>query len=406
MEWLPCLIFGLLMGSMGTQGVVRPPATPAERYLMMLSNIVEAARKQIPEMTASAEEAAKLILNGGTLWVGGRQKDFIAEAYARAGGLMGLKVLNEQAVKQNDVILYAVPETLQENDIKKIQNWSDHGIYVLAFACRDSDLRSNIILGSSNRFTGLAMGKNVQHKIIPVDTIANVIYLWAWTGEFVSACTRQGKMPILYLSYGMRGGYERAKKYEGKVFHDDLTINPIKAGLLAGKYLDVIESGLKSVRWLELEKICKAAQWWREFNAKPAEGVTMGHLFPTNFEDVRAPKPIKLTAGDQHATIKEGSNDDKNERFILFVGYQYPPQKLVEQAMRTRIRLVYMSVQPATPAEVKDRIIYINPHWPLPDGCVDVPGYDVTILPASGVMDAAIYWAMTAQREIFIKDNQ
>jgi len=65
-----------------------------------------------------------------------------------------------------------------------------------------------------------------------------------------------------------------------------------------------------------------------------------------------------------------------------------------------------MSVQPAKPTEVKDHIIYIDPHWPLPDGCVEVPGYDVAILPASGVMDGAIYWAMTAQREIFIKDNQ
>jgi hypothetical protein len=31
-------------------------------------------------------------------------------------------------------------------------------------------------------------------------------------------------MPVLYQSYGLPGGPERGKKYEGKKFHEDLTI--------------------------------------------------------------------------------------------------------------------------------------------------------------------------------------
>jgi uncharacterized phosphosugar-binding protein len=360
------------------------------------------ARQQIPEMTASAETAAKLIINGGTLWAGGRQKDFIAEACGRAGGLMGIKPLDdENAVKKNDVVLYAVPETLRKEDIKKIQDWAGRGVYVLTFACRENELGSNIILGDLKSSAGLTVTDHSKCKMCPVDTISNVIYLWAWTGEFVSACSRQGKMPILYLSYGMPGGVERAKKYQGKIFHDDFKIEPIKAGVFAENYLDVIEAGLKAVRTKELKKICQAALWCRDSKAICAEGVTMGHLFPLNFEDSRAPQPIKMTAGDQNVTFQAVSP----AKFVLFIGYQCPPQKLVDQAMKTGFRLVYMSVQPAKPAEVKDRIIYIDPHWPLTDACVSVPGYDVSILPASGVMDAAIYWTMVAQMIYSTKNN-
>jgi hypothetical protein len=42
--------------------------------------------------------------------------------------------------------------------------------------------------------------------------------------------------------------------------------------------------------------------------------------------------------------------------------------------------------------------LYIDPGWPLADGCVTVPGYDVPSLPASGVVQAAIYWTVASER--------
>lgn len=43
-------------------------------------------------------------------------------------------------------------------------------------------------------------------------------------------------------------------------------------------------------------------------------------------------------------------------------------------------------------------ILYLDLGWPLTDACVRVPGYDVPILPASGVFQAAIYWALADER--------
>jgi hypothetical protein len=62
------------------------------------------------------------------------------------------------------------------------------------------------------------------------------------------------------------------------------------------------------------------------------------------------------------------------------------------------VKLVYTDVQPAQPPEPASHILYLDPAWPLADGCVTVSGYDVPILPSSGVIQAAIYWTIASER--------
>ncbi len=84
--------------------------------------------------------------------------------------------------------------------------------------------------------------------------------------------------------------------------------------------------------------------------------------------------------------------------FVLFCGYQEANEGLVEQAVQDGFKLVYMTVTSTASAEPAANVIYLNPYWPMSDGCVEVPGYDVAILPASGAVNAAIYWALLAER--------
>ena len=79
--------------------------------------------------------------------------------------------------------------------------------------------------------------------------------------------------------------------------------------------------------------------------------------------------------------------------FYLLAAYrmmQLPPQDVIDRAGKGEFRLIYTCVQRGAHDD-KDGILYINPHWPMPDGCVEVPGYDIPILPASGVVQACIY---------------
>jgi uncharacterized phosphosugar-binding protein len=344
----------------------------AEDYIARLQNEIIQSRDHLPALTESAERAASEFLSGGNLWAAGRQPDFIAEACQRAGGLMAIAPLTNQVPATHDVILYAVPGSLNDNDRKILEDWHAKGATVITFSSP----------------AGLFQNK------FPLDTVLNVAELWAWTAEFVAACTRLGKMPVLYQSYGLPGGYERAKKYQGKKFHDDLTIPPFAAGILGKEYLDQIQHRLARIQQTEMPKMDHAAEWWRK--AKSSTALVTGHMFPAGHG--QDPRTIHVCD-----FVRAPAREDKDllganpPDFVFYLGYQFAPQKLLAQAKATRVKLVYTDVQPGQPPEPSDNILYIAPTWPLTDACVNVPGYDIPILPASGVVQAAIYWTIVSK---------
>lgn len=343
----------------------------AEDYIGHLRNAIVQIRGRLPALTQSAERAAVKFLTGGNLWVAGRQPDFLAEASQRAGGLMSIAPLADHVPTNHDVILYATPGSLDDNDQKLLEGWRGKGATVVTF-CSPA---------------GLFRGK------FPVDTVVNVAELWTWTGEFVASCTRSGKMPVLYQSYGLPGGYKRAKKYQGKRFHDDLSISPIGPGVLGKEYIDQLQRTLARIQETELGKMDRAAMWWRQ--AKSATTLVTGHMFPAHSQDPRTIHIcdfVRVPAREDKELLGVNPAD-----FIFYLGYQFAPQKLLDEAKQKPIKLVYTDVQPGQPAEPSENILHIAPAWPLDDGCVSVPGYDIPILPASGVVQAAIYWTIASK---------
>ena len=344
-----------------------------ENYLSRLAGTLSQTRSNLATLTRSAEGAAHEFLSGGILWVGGRQPDFVAEACGRAGGLMAIAPLGQKAPTNHDVVLYAVPGPLVGDDLSLLKSWREKGVTVVPF-CSSAGL---------------------FEKNVPIDTVANAVELWAWTGEFVAACTRRGRMPVLYQSYGLPGGPERAKKYQGKRVHDDLIIQPVGAGVLGGQFLDQVERMLAKLEQTQRPKLLQAARWWKQ--AGSATALVTGHMFPRHGQDPRAPQLCEFTAVPAWED-KDLLDAHHPPSFVLYLGYQFPPRRTLEQARTLGVKLVYTDVQPAQPAEPAGNILYLEPGWPLADGCVTVPGYDVPILPASGVVHAAIYWTIASER--------
>jgi hypothetical protein len=351
----------------------RGGAAVTDNYLSTLRGVITVTRSNLATLTLSADRAAADFAAGGNLRVAGRQADFIAEACGRAGGLMAVAPLGQASPTNHDVILYAVPGSPNPEDVKFMDQWQGQGAMVIRF----------------NSPAGLYRGH------APVDTVANVMDLWAWTGEFVAACTRLGRMPVLYQSYGLPGGPERGKKYQGQRFHSDVTIKPIPTGVLGREYLDQIERMLAKISETQMPGILKAAAWWgREISATV---LVTGHMFPRHMQDPRAPCPATFAAvpaWEDKPLLDAGHLPP----LVLYIGYQFAPQKLVDQAKALGVKLVYSDVQAAQPPEPAPNILYIDPAWPLADGCVTAPGYDIPILPASGVIQAAIYWAVVSER--------
>ena len=275
----------------------------AEDYTARLQSAVIQSRAHLPAFTQSAERAAGAYLSGGNLWAAGRQPDFIAEACQRAGGLMTMAPLTNHAPASHDVILYAAPGSLDDSDRKILEDWRAKGATVISFSS------SAGLFG--NKF--------------PLDTVVNVAELWTWTGEFVAACTRLGKMPVFYQSYGLPGGYERAKKYQSKKFHDDLTIQPIAAGVLGKEYLDQLQGMLARIQETETPKIDRAAEWWRK--AKSSTAMVTGHMFPAGHG--QDPRAIHICD-----FVRAPAREDKEllgakpPEFVLYLGYQFAPHKL------------------------------------------------------------------------------
>ena len=350
-------------------------APSAGNYLSRLQDTIGQTRSNLPAVTRLADQAARHFIAGGNLWAAGRQIDFISEACGRAGGLMAIAPLNKEALSDHDIILYAVPGRINDEDSRIIEQWQKHGAMVVKFESP----------------------AGVFDDYFPLDTVANVSHLWAWTGEFVAACTRLGKMPVLYQSYGLPGGIERGKRYQGKRFHDDLTIKPIAPNVLGKLYLDEIEKMLVFIQGSQMPKILQAARWWREVPTTSALTLVNGHLFPRHVQDSRSLTFSEFAAAAvwEHRKPNEAAHPP---RFVLYVGYQFAPQELLDQAKTGELKLVYFDVRPAQPPEPASNILYINPAWPLTDGCVTVPGYDIPILPASGVVQAAIYWTIASER--------
>jgi hypothetical protein len=358
---------------------------------------IEHSRTQVKAMAASADVAAKrVIADRRHLYIAGSQPDFAPEMLERAGGLMCVQSVPRQ-INRGDVILYAARSTLDASDQVKISTWRRDGGYVIAFAsaARSTNpyFKPDTLIDSGDD-EGIALANG---KLCPVDSVLNIANGWAWTGEFVAACTRLNRMPVLYESYGLPGGRERDERYRGKWFHDDLQITPISAGTLANAYLDNISKCLAGIRRDGIEPIREAGRWVREAGVAQCQLQAVAHIFPQHFQDARSPKGFSsmLSAAMTPPTIDPR---DESPQVIVLLGYQEPVQLLVDWAHLYRHKLFYTSVTRA----IDDRgenVRYVDPHWPVDDGCVSVKGYDIPILPASAIAQAAIYWSIVAEAQ-------
>lgn len=368
-------------------GEPKAPQANAQWYFAAMYQQIAVSRRQMPVLQMAGHAAARRAVNGGYIWAGGTQGDFGAEAIGRAGGLMAVRPLDLSQVFKRDVVLYGARGSLSDQDLRAIARCKQAGAFVIAFAAADGSARTpqgpDLLIDSGPR-PGLPTG----HGICPVDTVTNLMNLWIFTGEFTAACTRLGKMPVLNKSYGLDGGRERAGKYVGQMFHTDISISPIRAGVLGNEYLDRITSIMTKVEHDDLDEITQAGRWINASSADATGAQVIADIYPDHFRDPRAAQPMRVVAGPRDPTPAKN--------VLIHLSYQQPPQELIDASRRSNSRLFYCSVLRGQ-GGIQENSLYANPHWPIEDGCVEVPGYDVPILPASSIIQSTIYWSIVAE---------
>ncbi len=85
---------------------------------------------------------------------------------------------------------------------------------------------------------------------------------------------------------------------------------------------------------------------------------------------------------------------------LVYIGYYELPVDLVDAAHAAGAKIVsFVAGTPDRFAGAMGADVNIEACWPFGDAAVDLPGYDVHILPPSGVMTSVAYWMLVATQQ-------
>ena len=226
---------------------------------------------------------------------------------------------------------------------------------------------------------------------------------WTWLAEFVAANTRLGKMPAMYQGYETGpSAYERETKYAKVKFHQE-TPTIIDAGRFGREYLAALRHDLGQIHDLEMDRIRQTAR--QAIATRDAGGTlytyTQGHVtmdlyphphdpgyfqnFERNWGTMR--RDIKLAKGDFVLCIGQSK---------VFRGPDYEDFADVARKAGAKLIWAFSSFNKEEADAVAPDELLINTHYEQGDAAVTMPGYDIKILPTSGVLQGAVLWMVNA----------
>jgi len=395
-------------------GCSSSPPAGAEAFYKASLDMLDDVRTGLPAIQASAAEAAEFYCNDpsdpgltieGSEWLR-------SELDHRSGGIMAIVAWWPRETFHG-IVLYSLRGGRHvDEDLKTIAYYTDQRnarVYLIGPA----DLIAQAQQGGANAKGTIVVPATTVEGVSTHD-LATVAVSWTWMCEFVSACTRHGKMPVMFQSIKFEpDGMERIKKHtldpflpqrRYTKFHDDLTVKPIPAGKLGAEWLAMARKRLVTLHGREMNNIRQAAQW--AVDAQTSGGTayfwstthTLGRIGqsehnPTNF----AALPTMPKAGTSPFDHKTLSPND----VVLGIGYDAvvanDPEKLAWfRRSGCKVVLSAATYNPSANQTMPGELFITQP-WEFGDADVTVPGYDVNIAPTSGLLAAEIYWMICAE---------
>lgn len=347
-------------------------------YLARTASLLERVNADVPAMVAAAQPAADRLVRGGRLWAAG-DPAFISELTGRAGGLMMIAGLGDAAPAPGDVVLYGpAPGAITPESI------ATSGAYVVAFA----DVP---IAGASKTFDSYAEESHVS------PTLAAIAPAWAFCGALVGACLERGKMPVTFETIGLPGGYPRIQQYQAQGIHflDRVPAEGERFRDLGTQFCAKTIAILRRVESEERKKLERAGAWARETRSsgKTVYMYSMGHFVPAEIARSEMGKAFKTAEWYSGFTAMKKPEDPLNTGDLVFhIGYQHPPADLLARAKAAGARVLYVDLYEHRDYRNDPNVIWVDPMWPWDDAVVEVPGYDIPLLPPSGIVNSAIAW--------------
>lgn len=379
-------------------------------YQIVLKTLGE-IESDLPKISDSASRMASLYVRQDIPIAVDGDPVFCTEAVGRCGGLMGLRLITRRDLHYQGILLYALrgPD-FAADDLRKLQGFHDTGCRIVVFGPASwlaSIQHQGAVWDSAiDNHADVSDGMpkfDANHPVIHTYDVANVMALWTWTGEFVAGCTRLGKMPTLYQGYSFPGGRERAKKIGKARFHDGVPVAmpPRQAGQA---YLSAVQKCLMALHDQEQNRITEVA---RRVSATRAAGHALycfvdGHAIGPALHEPRDPHLfIELDKGPPqkiHPDIHPGDfilavSYVKPFTIATFADYDFAPAWHAAGAVLAGAAGGFKD----HPSDFPPCDIFIDEHWPPGDAVVQFPGYDIKVLPPSGVLQLTLYDMICAQ---------
>ncbi|MDO8588947.1 MAG: hypothetical protein Q7T82_18125 [Armatimonadota bacterium] len=405
---LPFLIFVMTCLTAMASPQIQAKTTGGSRmYHTWLKGCMKDIRRDVPLITKSAESAARLYVEDEYKVGAWGDPGFVEEFRGRSGGILPISWwVKENATKS--VVLMTLRDDRLSDDLRQASEFQKQGNMVVIFArktvTKDLEPSATLSLIDTHAAEHGGLIPLGDKWLVPTDQPANIAALWTWTGEFIAACTRLGKAPQVWQSMMVPGATERNNKYiadmdqatpRGRLFLEKCP-PPFPPGKAARAYLDGVTKNVDEVFSKEgatIRTVASTALQTRA-NGGGIYAALTGHSLMHEMGCAHDPGLFKPVA----------NADIKPVDFVIGMGYDSILtgkfwKNVAETICPTGAKIAW-SFTDYRPDAVKSLLpgeMYINQHWAMGDSLVTVPGYDVKILPPSGVIGDAIYWSINAE---------
>jgi uncharacterized phosphosugar-binding protein len=237
-----------------------------------------------------------------------------------------------------------------------------------------------------------------DEAVCPIAPVMNVANLWAFTAELVAALTRRQVMPTMFQSVMVPGARERNAKYLPTPFHTDLKVDPVAPGVLGRQYLAALRQEITGLQKTQRNALRAAGAKVAQARAAghTAYAVLVGHYPPA--EIGRPGDPGLFRPAEAKGQPEEPLAGIQAGDVVFYVGYTWLPEPLLRGAKEAKATTI-CAIARGEGWEVSPGLVdvFIDPQWRLGDAAVEVPGYDVRVLPPSGVIQPILYWCVVAE---------
>lgn len=434
-----------------------PPSNALQQCIAVMLQAADHAESLLPQMSRAAEGAAARWIGGGDLYVGG-DFSFSDEAFYRAGGLVNLRRIGPckrnkngaqvmwDEVPEQSVILYGMhhnadPALILFDDLGHLMFERDTVVFFGSgewIACQRSveGLKRRL---PAERFFFLDTAAPRDASFVTAGGrrygdyagMVTAIHMWAYTAELVAACTRQNKTPAIWPSGAIPGYEEWEKKYADTRFHEDMTVQPIEAGVLGRRYLEILKRQIRACGEAA-PRVRSAARLLAEVPAGRGVYVMVdSHLLPgetwlpkelPHWMLVQRPwrwRRAALTVEKGDAIFWLGSFDwpasqigkavENGNPFVAVSLYGpgrnpqhaplVTPGSVPKEGTQGAAGNARVAVEPATTDSdpVPPGVVWIPAPWQYPDAVVEIDGYPLPACPTSSIIQGILLWGVIGE---------